>query len=349
MALISVQPERVARQAGLRYVSDADPGFARVRWGKGFRYRSHRGRWLTGEATLRRIEALVLPPAWENVWICRKSNGHLQATGYDARRRKQYRYHAKWSELRNELKFEGLCDFARVLPLIRRRVEIDIARRTLSKDKVLACVVRLLDRTLLRIGSEIHAREHRTYGLTTIRKKHIRVRGSQVTARFQTKGGKQLELEINAPRAARVIRSCQELPGQRLFSYVGADDHVCDIASQDVNEYLGEITGLAITAKDFRTWGGTAVAAEYLDRLTENSEATPISETAFRQREVSAVRAAAAMLGNNLATCRRYYVHPRVTQGDRDGSLARAFAQARRSRSPRGLRVAERAILRLLA
>ncbi|HEX6868879.1 MAG TPA: hypothetical protein VF119_08730, partial [Candidatus Limnocylindrales bacterium] len=248
-----------ARAAGLRYSSDAKPGISRHRAGRGFTYRTADGATIRDRAVLRRIRALAVPPAWTDVWICADPAGHLQATGRDARGRKQYRYHARWRTGRDDAKFERLLEFARVLPRIRRQCERDLARRDLTREKVLAAVIRLLELTLIRVGNEEYARLNRSFGLTTMKSRHARVDGSAVVFRFSGKSGQRHEVGLRDRRLASVIRRCQELPGQDLFQYVDRDGDVHDIASDDVNAYLREISGTDVTAKDFRTWVGTVL------------------------------------------------------------------------------------------
>src|SRR4051794_5763309 len=234
-------PESSARAAGLRYVSDREPGFTRRRRGKGFQYTDADGKSLPSEQ-VKRIEALAIPPAWTDVWICRSANGHLQATGRDARGRKQYRYHPRWREVRDETKYHRMLAFGAALPRIRRRVEKDMSGRSLSRERVVATVVHLLDTTNIRVGNDEYARENNSFGLTTIRERHVEVQGSHITFRFRGKSGKMHEVELTDPRAARVLKRCQELPGQDLFQYVDEDGEVVDIDSDDVNSYLQEVT-----------------------------------------------------------------------------------------------------------
>lgn len=335
-----------AREAGLQYVSDAQPGISRHRCGAGFRYRLPNGRWLpAGSPHVRRIGSLVIPPAWERVWICTDPLGHLQATGFDARGRKQYRYHERWHQARTRTRFELMPLFGRALPEIRRRVEEDLRGPGLSRDKVLACVVRLLDQTLIRVGNAEYAETNDSYGLTTIRRRHVQVDGTTIRFRFRGKSGRLHEVDVEDPRAAAVVRRCQELPSQELFQFTDDDGQVIDITSTHVNAYLGSFDG-GFMAKDFRTWGGSITAA-----LAFESMPGLVADAGLAERkrcEVAAVRAAAASLRNTVATCRKFYVHPEIAVAAADGRLARAFVAARRRRSPRGLRVAERALLRLL-
>ena len=259
-----------AREAGLRYVSDIYPGFSRRRQGDGFVYLDPLGQPIADEETLARIRKLAIPPAWTDVWISADPSGHIQATGRDARGRKQYRYHERWRRVRDENKYERMIDFARALPRIRQRVERDLRRRGLPREKVLATVVRLLESTMIRVGNEEYAQRNRSFGLTTLRDHHVRVGGSaRVRFYFRGKSGKEHTVTIRNPRIARVVRQCQELPGQELFQYVNGDGERRRVTSEDVNEYLRETTGSDFTAKDFRTWAGTVLAARALQELEQ--------------------------------------------------------------------------------
>lgn len=307
--------------AGLRYVTDAQPGFTRRRVGKkGFLYLDDQRDKIRNEKTIERIQSLVIPPAWDDVWICRFVNGHLQVTGRDARDRKQYRYHEKWTEVRNETKFQKLSLFGEKLPLIQERVDQDLKLTGLSKDKVLAAVVKIMDMTRIRVGNDIYAQENDSYGLTTIRNEHATVKGSKVRFQFRGKSGVARDLSFSDRRLSRIIQQCQDLPGEELFGYEDDDGNPHDVSSTDVNEYLRSITGEALTAKDFRTWGGTVRALEV---LTEMGPPEELSETARKKRELEVIKDVAKHLGNTVAVCRKYYVHPVVFEADRDGYLHR--------------------------
>jgi DNA topoisomerase I len=305
-----------ARAAGLRYANDAGPGIARRRAGRGFSYRDADGRRIGDRATLERIRRLAVPPAWTDVWICPIPNGHLQATGRDARGRKQYRYHARWRAGRDDAKFERLIDFARVLPRIRARCAADLGRSGLAREKVLAAVVRLLEMTLVRVGNEEYARLNRSFGLTTLRSRHARVSGNAIHFRFRGKSGRQHEVGLRDRRLAGVIRRCQDLPGQELFQYLGPDGEPHDIASDDVNDYLRETSGADVTAKDFRTWAGTVLAYRALRAAGRGSDTTTARHTV-----VEAVRRTADQLGNTPAVARRSYVHPAILEAYLDGEI----------------------------
>ena len=347
-------PIRTALGARLRYVSGSEPGLTRRRSGGGFRYFDGSGRAVTSRSVVQRIEALAIPPAWERVWICASPAGHLQATGYDARGRKQYRYHEEWTRTRNLSKFDAMPRFGHALPAIRRRVHRDQRLAGMPKEKVVACVVSLLDETLVRVGNTEYARDNDSYGLTTIRNHHAKVRGGEVRLTFKAKSGRSCDIRLNSARAARIVRRCQQLPGQELFGYIDADGTARDVSSQDINDYLFAITGERFTAKDFRTWGGTAIAAATLSALgppvaeSRSGAPRPLSERELKQREVAAVKAAAESLCNTPATCRKYYVHPGLIGAYADGSLTEAFRAAAGSGGPRGLKMEERAVLQLL-
>jgi len=339
-------PRAAASDAGLRYTSDDRPGIRRRRRGRGFQYLGPDGKTITGAAERRRIAALAVPPAWTDVWICPAPNGHLQATGRDARGRKQYRYHPRWREVRDEAKYGRLIAFAEALPRIRRRVSRDLGRRTLAKPRVVATVVRLLDETSIRVGNDEYARENGSFGLTTMRKRHVDVTGARITFRFRGKAGKVSDVEVSDPRVARVLRRCEDLPGRHLFQYVGADGEAVDIDSEDVNDYLREATGEDFTAKDFRTWSGTVLAAWALEDLGEAG-----SPTRAKRQVVRAVESVAKELGNTPAVCRSCYVHPGVIEAHLEGYLARGLgrtADRKRARGVRGLTSEEAAVLALL-
>lgn len=309
--------QAAAEEAGLRYVSDTGPGIRRRRRGKGFSYHDDQGRAVRDEATLKRIRSLAIPPAWTEVWISPSRRGHIQATGRDARGRKQYRYHPDWQAQRGDDKFGRILAFGRMLPEIRRRTRRDMAGRPCDRRTVLATVVRLLETTLIRIGNVEYARQNRSYGLTTLRQRHVEVEGSAVTFEFVGKGGRKHLVELSDRRAARVINQLQELPGQELFQYVDRDGVRHSIGSGDVNAYLHEIAGADFTAKDFRTWAGTVLAAWALSEFEQAVD----SEAAARRNVKRAIERVAATLGNTPAVCRKSYVHPEVVGAYLDGSL----------------------------
>jgi DNA topoisomerase I len=305
-----------ARAAGLRYTTDARPGIRRVRAGKGFTYRDAAGRTIRDAAERRRIAALAIPPAWTEVWISPWQNGHLQATGRDARGRKQYRYHPDWARRRGSDKFARMLEFAGALPRIRRRVEQDLRRQGLPRDKVLAAVVRLLELTLIRVGNDEYARLNRSFGLTTLRDRHARVEGARIRFRFRSKSGVIHESGLRDRRLATIVRRCQELPGQELFQYVDDEGEVQDVSSDDVNAYLRAASGGDFSAKDVRTWAGTVLAFRAL-RALEPVEREP----AARRNVVEAIRSAAAGLGNTPAVAKGSYVHPAVMEAYLEGDV----------------------------
>lgn len=335
-----------AKEAGLRYTRDDRPGIRRRRRGRSFQYLDPDGRTITDAAQRARIRALAIPPAWTDVWICPSPNGHLQATGRDARGRKQYRYHPRWREVRDEIKYERMIAFGEALPKIRRRVDRDIARRALSKPRVVAAVVRLLDETSIRVGNDEYARENKSFGLTTMQKRHVDVDGSRIMFRFRGKGGKPSDVDVTDPRVARVLRRCEGLPGQHLFQYVDGDGDPVDVDSDDVNDYLRDVTGEDFTAKDFRTWSGTVLAAWALEELGEAG-----SPTQAKRQVVRAVESVAKELGNTPAVSRSSYVHPQVIETHLEGNLTRELgrkADRRVAQGMRGLTAQEAAVLALL-
>jgi DNA topoisomerase-1 len=323
MAVAALDPSLAAHEAGLRYTSDDRPGFRRRRAGRGFSYLDSEGRAITDERELRRIRRLAIPPAWTEVWVSPDPRGHIQATGRDARRRKQYRYHERWRELRDETKYERMLDFAKALPRIRKRVARDMARPQLTRERVLATIVRLLETSLIRVGNDEYARHNSSYGLTTLREKHVRVVGSRVTFRFRGKSGKEHDVDVRDPRVARVIRRLQDLPGQELFRYVDEDGEVRTLDSSDVNAYLREVSGDDVTAKDFRTWAGTVQATRELHAIGAAESAR-----AAKRNITQAVKAVAARLGNTPAVCRRCYIHPAIVQAYLDGKIERPTESA---------------------
>ncbi len=298
-----------AKAAGLHYVNDQGPGIRRKRRGRGFVYVDSRGKLVRDAATLGRIRSLVIPPAWTDVWICPRPDGHLQATGRDAKKRKQYRYHPRWAEVRDETKFDRMLSFGEVLPVIRAQLERDLGLPGLPRAKVLATVVRLLDRTLIRIGNGEYARKNDSYGLTTLREEHVDVSGARIRFHFRGKAGKEHYLELKDERSAKIVRRCQSIPGHELFQYLDEEGKPCVVESSDVNEYLRSITGDEFTAKDFRTWAGTVLA------VTELRECVPCtSKTQEKKQLVAAIRAVAERLGNTPTVCRKCYVHPVVVE-----------------------------------
>lgn len=324
----------------LRYVSDAEPGYARRRSGKGFVYLDRNGRRLRDERTLARIRSLAIPPAYTDVWICRSADGHLQATGRDVRGRKQYRYHPAWREARDSTKFARTIEFAQALPALRRRIGRDLRQRGMQRDKVLAAILRLLDRTQIRVGNEEYARSNGSYGLSTLRNRHVRVLGDEVRFVFHGKSGRRHDVAVSDARVAAVVRRCRDLPGQHLFQYADGT-RGRRITSTDVNAYLRDVLHGDFTAKDFRTWSATVVVAREL--LTQ-----PAGHAAPTLKSV--VEAAAEALGNTPAVCRRAYVHPALLKAAEDTAAAQRLHDVfeRTPRGRGGLDRVERTVLRFL-
>jgi DNA topoisomerase-1 len=318
----SFEGVRAAREAGLVYVADSEPGIRRRRAGKGFAYRAPDGRKVSAPEA-ERIRKLAIPPAYTQVWICTHPRGHLQATGRDARQRKQYRYHPQWRAARDLGKFGRMVPFGKALPALRRRLRQDLARPGLPREKVLALVVTLLARTLIRVGNDEYARSNRSFGLSTLRDRHAEVAGGSVHFRFRGKSGQEHEVTLDDPRLAKLVKRCQELPGQALFQYLDEAGIAHPIDSGQVNDYLRDAMGTDFTAKDFRTWGGTLDAIALFGR-------TPLpergGERALAQEQMRLIKEVAGRLGNTPAVCRASYIHPAVFDAWRDGSLQRALA-----------------------
>lgn len=314
-------PAAELEEAGLRFTSDDRPGLRRVKKGREMHYVDARGKRVRDADTLARIKSLVIPPAWTDVWICPHANGHLQATGRDARGRKQYRYHPRWRQARDETKFYRILAFARALPKIRRRVKRDLKARGMERNKILATVVRLLEATLIRIGNDEYAKQNHSYGLTTIRNHHAKVNGSTIQFTFRGKSGKKHNIDVKDPTLARIVRRCQDLPGQELFAYE-TEGGVHDVGSSEVNAYIREISGSDFTAKDFRTWAGTVLAAIALREFESFT-----SVTQAKKNIVTAIEAVASMLGNTPAVCRKCYVHPTILDCYLEGTTIETIKQ----------------------
>ena len=340
---VAIESAEAAEEAGLQYVSDDCPGYTRKPRNGEFEYLDTQGERIRDEQRILRIKRLAIPPAWTDVWMCPSSTGHVQATGRDARRRKQYRYHERWRELRDENKFDRLADFAKALPKIRRRVTKDLKLRGLPREKVLATVVRLLERTFIRVGNEEYARENKSFGLTTIKNRHVTVTGPHLRFRFRGKSGRQHEVDITDRRIAKIVSKCQDLPGQDLFQSVSDDGEVRNVTSQDVNDYLREITSENFTAKDFRTWAGTVLAAIALN--TQGAFETKKEATANVKTAVGAV---AQLLGNTPAICRKCYVHPAIVEAYFSGRQMAGLGEAIRTPDNINLRTVEAAVLKFL-
>jgi DNA topoisomerase-1 len=305
-----------AESAGLTYASTDTPGVTRRRAGKGFSYRTPRGELATDTATLKRIRALVIPPAWTGVWICPDAKGHIQAVGFDEKGRKQYRYHAAFREVRDGAKFEHTMVFADALPGLRRQIAIDMAKPGLGREKVLATVVHLLETTMIRVGNATYAKENKSYGLTTLLNRHVKVDGTELKFHFKGKSGKTWRLSIRDRRIARTVKTCQELPGQHLFQYVDEDGAPQGVTSADVNAYLKQVSGADITAKDFRTWTGTVLAAMALSEFE-----TADSQARAKKNVTQAIERVSSRLGNTPTICRKCYVHPAIVSAYLDGGL----------------------------
>lgn len=325
----TIDPKAAAQAAGLIYVEDTQPGIRRQANGKGFRYVGPSGNTLKAGRLLARIRELAIPPAWTDVWICRNERGHLQATGRDARGRKQYRYHADWQATRDENKYQKLISFAQALPKIRRRVACDLRKKGLPREKVLAAIVKLLETTLIRVGNDEYAKNNGSFGLTTMRDRHATIRGPKMRFEFRGKSGIDHDIDLEDPRLSRIVLECQDLPGQELFQYLDNDGHVRDVGSADVNEYLHEISHQEFTAKDFRTWAGTALAAQALQEFEDFD-----SEAAAKRNVTQAIERVAERLGNTKAICRKCYVHPAIIDAYMDQSLVKTL----KARTERELR-----------
>lgn len=314
------EPTAAAKSAGLRYVTDSMRGIAREPKGDGFRYIDKDGKEVDDEATLARIKSLVIPPAWTDVWICPSANGHLQATGRDARKRKQYRYHPKWRSVRDEVKYERMLNFGKALPQIRAAVDEALKLPGLPREKVLATIVHLLEVTMMRIGNEEYARTNKSFGLTTLRSRHVKVDGKEVEFRFRGKSGVFHTIKLEDRRLAKIIARTRDLPGQELFQYVDDDGEQHTVDSADVNEYLRAITGEDYTAKDFRTWSGTVLAALALQEFEKFD-----SEAQAKKNIVQAIESVAQKLGNTPTICRKCYVHPAILDAYLDGTIMEAL------------------------
>jgi len=343
--LVTVDPVKSARDARLRYATDDRPGITRKRSGKGFRYVAPDGDVVRDNEKLERIKSLGIPPAWSDVWINPDPRGHLQATGRDEKGRKQYRYHSRWRDVRDEVKYGRMVAFGMALPGLRKRVEDDLALPGLPKEKVIAAVVRLLETTLIRVGNEEYARQNRSYGLTTLRDRHMEVEGSKLQFSFKGKSRKKHNVVLTDRRLAKIVQRCQELPGQELFQCVDDDGEQRTVTSEDVNDYLREVTGQEFTAKDFRTWAGTVIAALALQEFESFD-----NEAQAKKNIVSAIQTVAERLGNTPAICRKSYVHPQVIDAYLDGSLLAVLKQRadKMSESLSELRPEEAAVLALL-
>ncbi len=339
-------PAEAAASVGLRYTDDSRPGIRRRRSGKGFRYVGPDDRSIRDPKVLARIKSLVIPPAWEDVWICPFPLGHIQATGRDEKGRKQYRYHVQWREVRDGAKYGRMMAFGRALSKIRRKTNLDLGLKGLPRAKVLAAIVQLLEGSLIRVGNDEYARSNHSYGLTTMRDKHVALHASTIEFEFRGKSGIHHKISLQDPRLARIVRRCQELPGQELFQYIDDEGMVQDVCSSDVNDYLREITGSDFSAKDFRTWAGTVLAAMALQEFEAFD-----SQAQAKKNVVRAIERVSQKLGNTPNVCRKCYVHPEILNAYLDGQMIaslRRQADQTMSRSAGRLKPEEAAVLALL-
>jgi DNA topoisomerase-1 len=338
-------PGKAAQLAGLRYVNDSTAGFQRAKSGKGFKYRSASGGTVTDESVLARIKRLAIPPAWTDVWVCSYENGHIQATGRDAKGRKQHRDHPRWREVRDENKYFRMMQFAKALPKVRKRVEQDLARGNLPREKVLAVLVKILETGLIRVGNEEYERQNHSYGLTTLKDRHAKISGAAIRFQFKGKSGKEHAVNLTDARVSKIVKRCQELPGQELFQYRDEDGNVQDITSTDVNDYLREVSGGEFTAKDFRTWAGTVLAAMALQEYQKFD-----SQAQAKKNVVKAIESVAKQLGNTPTICRKCYIHPAIIDAYFNGNVIAAMKVRARKQFARAhkLRPEEGAVLALL-
>jgi DNA topoisomerase-1 len=345
VAPVLADPRISAKVVGLRYVSDRSPGIERRKYGETFTFLDPSGKVIRDKKELARIKSLGIPPAWTRVWICPDENGHLQAVGRDAKGRKQYRYHTRWREVRDETKYTRMILFAKALPKIRQRVHHDLKLPELSRRQVLATVVRLLELSLIRVGNEEYAKQNNSFGLTTMRDRHVKVNGNKVKFAFRGKSGKNHEIHIEDKRLARSVKKCQDLPGQVLFQYIDREGQKQKISSEDVNEYLREISGQDFTAKDFRTWAGTVLAAIALHGFD------PFDSTKQAKRNIThAIESVSQRLGNTPAICRKCYVHPAIFESYLEGQTVDVIQQrAREELNSHKLRPDEQAVLKFLS
>jgi DNA topoisomerase-1 len=318
----NADPPAAAKAAGLRYVNDSKPGIRREGSPGSFRYVDARGEPVLDEDTLKRIKSLAIPPAWTDVWICPQATGHLQATGRDARGRKQYRYHPKWREVRDDVKYERMIKFGKALPAIRSEVDRALSLPGLPREKVLATIVYLLETTMMRVGNEEYARENKSFGLTTLRNRHVRIDGSDVEFRFRGKSGVYHDVKVHDRRLARIIQRSRDLPGQELFEYVDDEGETRTVDSSDVNDYLRQVTGEDYTAKDFRTWAGTVLAAVALREFEQFD-----SQAQAKKNVTQAIQSVAEKLRNTPSVCRKCYVHPAILDAYLEGSTLQVLGE----------------------
>jgi DNA topoisomerase-1 len=339
----ALDPVTSARAAGLRYVMDTIQGIRRQRIGEEFQYLDPKGGPIADPNELGRIRSLGIPPAWTEVWICPTPRGHLQATGRDAKGRKQYRYHPRWREVRDQTKFDRMIEFGEALPRIREQVEQNLGLPGMPREKILATVIRLLETTMIRVGNEEYVRQNHSYGLTTMRNRHVDVSGATLRFHFHGKSGKRHDVELHDRRLARIVKRCREIPGHHLFEYLDSEGQTHPVGSGDVNDYLREISGQEFTAKDFRTWAGTLLAVQSLRALGVCE-----SESQGKKNIVQAIDAVTERLGNTRAVCRKYYVHPLVLEAYLDGTLLDQCRVLESAEPCEGLSAEEAAVLAFL-
>lgn len=318
-----------ARVASLQYVSDSAPGILRLRKGTGFSYRLTSGERVKDKATLTRIKKLVIPPAWTNVWISDKENGHIQATGFDVRNRKQYKYHPQWNEIRNQTKFHRLLEFGKCLPVLRKKVESDLASATLSKDKVLATIVSLMEKTFIRVGNSEYEKLYGSYGLTTLKDGHVTINGGTIAFSFKGKKGIHHSITLKNKRLAKIVKACRDIPGKELFQYMNEEGVRCSVDSGMVNNYIREATGNDFTAKDFRTWAGSLTILCCFKNLGLCD-----NDAQIRKNIISAIDEVSLKLGNTRTVCRKYYVHPGIVKLYEDQNLTRYLKELEVSPDP---------------
>jgi len=335
-----VEPKEIAEYAGLIYVNDKKPGITRLKEKNRFKYFSVSGKEITDEKEIKRLNALAIPPAYTGVWICPKPNGHIQATGRDAKGRKQYRYHKRWREASDENKYTKMIAFGKALPTIRKQMNKDLSLPDMPREKVLAAIVYLLEVTLIRVGNEEYVKENHSFGLTTMRNHHVDIAGPKMTFKFKGKSGKQHNIKLKDKRLARIVRKCKDLPGQDLFEYVDDNDQIATVSSTDVNEYLNHMTNEHFTAKDFRTWAGTVLAVCALQEFLEFD-----TEAQAKKNIVAAIEKVAERLGNTPSICRKCYVHPEIFTAYMDRQLIKFLKQQTEEKSLQDMCPEEAAVL----
>jgi DNA topoisomerase-1 len=341
---VYTDPEKSAKTAGLTYITDSSPGFSRIRKGKGFTYLSAVGKVIVSKNILRRIENLKIPPAWKNVWISASSNSHLQATGFDARGRKQYIYHSHWKRTRSNTKYDRLINFAKILPSLRKKNKANLRKPGMPSEKVLSLITEILDRTLIRVGNEEYEKNNKTFGITTLRNRHVKIKRNEADFKFISKSGKESCLHLKDKTLSKLVKKCKEIPGYHLFQYYDENGEIHEINSRDVNNYLQEVTGEYFTAKDFRTWAGTVNAFNFLKKCVDCE-----NEQERKQAVVECIKAVAKKLNNTVAICKKYYIHPIVLYTFSQGMIENFILSKKPGKvSPRGLRYDEKCVLKLL-